>query len=168
MNTKVKKGSAVGSAVKELYDRKNTRRSRWEDLEMVYLAKAQAVVQFGRTAQELLSNEVVNSNIKQKQIVANLVKTLAQDLTVFAETLEGIRARHAHKKGFIIDGDDLVLSYECYESYIQTDEELQAIVIPTMALITAAIQEVEDTVKTKPDDVVVESVVDTTPVPVTE
>lgn len=146
MSYKVKKNTAVGSAVKDLYDKKHSRRSRWQDLEMVYRAKMEAVGQFGQLAKDLLSDSIVNDNIKQKQIVANLVKTLANDLTTFADTLQGIRARHSHKTGLIINGDDIVLSFECYESYMQTDEELQAIVIPTMALITAAIQEVENTV----------------------
>lgn len=145
MNTKVKTNH-VGSMVKDLYDKKKSKRGKWSDLEYIFQVKAAGVLKFGHLAQELLSSEHVNANIEKKEAVSRLVSTLASDLSTFYETLEGIYALHKDKKGFILGGDDLVLSYQCYESYMQTDTELQAIVIPTMAIITAEIAKVEETV----------------------
>lgn len=141
----------VDKAIAEYGEAGNGTQSTWEGLEDVYYGAAHAIIGTGQSINNLIGDTNIRTALNANQEVVTAVNTLGKDLKTFTEELRDIHNEHSGKTGPIISDEDMVLSLNVFGKYQEFTTKFQAVTIPTMAIVTEAIGEALEKVKTVQD-----------------
>jgi hypothetical protein len=113
----------------------------WEDLESVYLACAKALVVFANEINGIVSNPVFIDNFVKKDELEIIVTGTKRDIDIFADELMGLHNMHQGKMGKITDEQELVLSLNIFDDYVNFNNRFSAVSGPIMQRIMSIVTE---------------------------
>ncbi len=117
--------------------KKTFARQSWNDLEGLFQACGNAIVEVGMGVNQLISSvpnlEKLVENPKEFLLSINGLKS---DLDRFTDELAAIHAKHSDKSGAVKDDVELVESLNIFEDYTNFNIRFTALTLPTMTSIT--------------------------------
>lgn len=116
----------------------------WSDVDSIYNSIVEGLLSIGESINvaAVTINQAAVPNIDE---IALMVKTIEQDMLIFAEDLKKIHDRHEGKVGVINDEDDHALSLSVYNDYVTLYDRFRAIIFNPMLTITETLAAVTET-----------------------
>lgn len=108
---------------------------KWEELEDIFQASANAIVTTGRDVNNALALPGVSLNIENKEDITIAVQGLSKDLNVFAGELATIHQKHEGKTGPIRSQHDVINSMSIFDEYVAFNTKFQSVILPTVLTI---------------------------------
>lgn len=108
---------------------------KWEDIENIFQASANAIVTTGRDINSALALPGVALNIENKEELTIAINGLTRDLETFAGELADIHAKHAGRTGPIREQHDIINSLSIFDEYVAFNTKFQSVILPTVLVV---------------------------------
>lgn len=126
----------------------NLPKSTWEQLDDIYFALANAIVEVSEEIRGYLT-VILETGASSKEVVNNIVKTAVEDMTNFSKALVATRMRHEGRTGPIDDSDSNAEHIRISLDYEDIARKFQALSFQTIQVLLTHLQEAEDILSAK-------------------
>ncbi len=112
-----------------------TPEQKWEDLEGIFQASAEGIIEVGNQVNAALAQPLIKDYLTDAAEVKIAVEGLTRDLHNFTEALVKIHDKHKGKTGVFVSQDDNALSLSIFQDYILFNEQFKSVTLPTVLTI---------------------------------
>lgn len=133
-------------AKKELEDLKKNNNA-WDDLQVIYINSKNQISVIGQEIINLFSIKEIYNYLENRELTANMIRCLSQDITSVTNDLEAIYSSHKDKTGQWVDEDDFISSLSIFEAYTALQARVEGTILPNIVELTKQFDNAVETIK---------------------